>query len=47
VIALIALGPIVEVIGHELVGYRHIIRVVERESGVMDRGAERAGDFLG
>jgi LytS/YehU family sensor histidine kinase len=47
VITLIALGPIAEVIGHELVGYRHTIRVVEREGGVMDHGAERSSNFSG
>jgi hypothetical protein len=31
VIALVAAGPVVEVIGHELVGYKHTIRVVERQ----------------
>jgi len=31
VIALVALSPILEVVGHELIGYRHTIRVVERE----------------
>jgi low temperature requirement protein LtrA len=31
VIALVALSPILEVVGHELIGYRHTVRVVERE----------------
>jgi hypothetical protein len=32
VFALVALGSIVEVVGHELVGYRHTLRVVELQS---------------
>jgi low temperature requirement protein LtrA len=32
VIALVGLSPILEVVGHELIGYRHTIRVVERET---------------
>ena len=31
VIALVGLSPILEVVGHELIGYRHTVRVVERE----------------
>ena len=32
VIALVALSPILEVVGHELIGYQHTIRVIERET---------------
>jgi low temperature requirement protein LtrA len=32
VIALVALGSIFEVVGHELVGYKHTVRVVDRET---------------
>jgi low temperature requirement protein LtrA len=35
VIGLIALAPVIEVVGHEIVGYRHTVRVLERE-GVLD-----------
>jgi hypothetical protein len=31
VIALVGLSPVLEVVGHELIGYRHTVRVVERE----------------
>jgi low temperature requirement protein LtrA len=34
VIALVTLGSIVEVVGHELVGYRHTMRVLERSPDV-------------
>lgn len=32
VIALVALGAIVEVVGHELVGYKHTVRVVDQQT---------------
>ena len=31
VIALVGLSPILEVVGHELIGYRHTVRVIEQE----------------
>jgi hypothetical protein len=32
VIALVALAAVVEVVGHEIVGYRHTVRVVDRQT---------------
>ena len=31
VVGLVALAALVEVVGHEMVGYRHTLRVLERE----------------
>jgi low temperature requirement protein LtrA len=35
-IALVALCPVVEVVGHELVGYRHTLRVIDRTAARAD-----------
>lgn len=38
VVGLVALAGIVEVVGHELVGYRHTMRVLEREDPQVSNG---------
>ena len=38
VFALVALSAVVEVVGHERVGYRHTVEALEDDAGRADRG---------
>jgi low temperature requirement protein LtrA len=42
VVGLIALAPVVEVVGHEIVGYRHTVRVLEQQ-GMLPSGGHPGG----